>query len=376
MSSQGMSFYETIASLKNADIDNLLSRFTTSDVERAISKDALSASDFFALLSGAAENHLEAMARKAHLLTLQNFGRTIQLYTPLYLSDYCVNQCLYCGFNRENKFKRKKLGLTEVKEEAQAIAASGLKHILVLTGESRKASPVSYIKSCVETLKDFFSSISIEIYPLSREEYSTLVSSGVDGLTIYQETYNEDAYKSLHPAGPKRDFLYRLDAPARGALAGMRQVNIGALLGLSPWRKEACITGLHAKYLMDAFPDVEIGVSIPRLRPHAGGFQGACRVSDKDLVQILLAMRLFMPRLGVSLSTREDAGLRENLLPLGITRMSAGSVTSVGGHGGYAADAGELPQFEIADHRNVCDMMEMLNLKGYAPVLKDWTPLS
>jgi len=309
------------------------------------------------------------MARRSQQLTFQHFGRVIFLYAPLYLANYCTNQCVYCGFNTRNKIARKKLSLEEVAREAELLAASGLKHILILTGESRIHSPVSYIRDCVKVLRNYFSSITIEIYPLEADEYKELIDAGVDGLTIYQEVYNEETYKNLHLKGPKRDYRYRLDAPERACSASMRSVNIGALLGLDDWRVEAFYGGIHAHYLQDKFLDTEIGLSLPRIRPHAGSFQPKCLVSDRNLVQIMLAMRLFMPRAGIAISTRERAEFRDNLVGLGVTKMSAGSSTEVGGYGLTEKTEG---QFDISDERSVTEIKEMIYGKGFQPVFKDW----
>jgi 2-iminoacetate synthase len=267
---------------------------------------------------------------------------------------------------------RKTLTLGEIEKEALFIASTGIEHLLILTGDSRKKSSPAYIKECLGVLKKHFSSISAEIYALTQEEYADLACSGVDGLTLYQETYDEVVYDRVHRSGPKKDFLFRLDAPERAAQSGMRSVNVGALLGLSDWRKEVFLMGLHARYLQDRYGDVEIGASLPRLRPHAGDFKEITEVSDKNVVQVLTALRLFLPRLGIALSTRESARLREDLLPLGITRMSAGSTTSVGGHTIASSEEGNTPQFEISDPRDVEEMKAMLVAKGYQPVLKDW----
>jgi 2-iminoacetate synthase len=342
------------------------------DIERALSAKDIGIEHFTALLSPEAETYLESMAQKSKELTLRYFGRTIQLYTPIYISNYCENRCAYCGFNAANKIDRKRLSLEDVEKEACAIASTGLRHILVLTGESRTMSPLSYIKDCVKILGKHFSSISVEIYALTGAEYAELVLCGVDGLTIYQETYDKEIYKSAHPSGPKSDYAFRLGAPERGARAGMRNVNIGILLGLGDWRKEALQLGFHAKYLQDKFPDVDIGVSLPRLKPHAGLFKAQYTVNDRAMVQMITAFRIFLPRLGISISTREEAAFRENLIPLGITRLSAGSSTYVGGHTAELINEGNLPQFEISDKRTVSEIMAALNRKGYQPVLKDW----
>jgi 2-iminoacetate synthase len=242
---------------------------------------------------------------------------------------------------------------------------------LILTGESRVKSPVSYIKDCIQILKKYFSSISIEIYPLTEKEYAELVNQGVDGLTIYQEVYDEKIYAKMHIYGPKRDYKFRLDAPERGAKSGMRNISIGTLFGLGEWRKEVFFLGLHAKYLQDKFPDLEIGISIPRIQPQIGGFKPISMVDNKNIVQIILALRLFLPRLGISLSTRENPEFREGLIPLGVTKISAASTTAVGGH--TLAHLGQKSsQFDIQDGRNVDEIKLMLGKKGYQPVLKDW----
>ncbi len=342
------------------------------DVEQALVKEEVSMPDFLVFLSPAAEQYLEQMAKKAQEITLRHFGRTIQLYAPVYVSDYCDNQCLYCSFNARNRGQRKKLSLEEVECEAAFIAGTGLRQILLLSGESKKESPPGYLRDCVRILRQYFSSIALEVYPLAEEDYRLLVEDGVDGLTIYQETYDEEIYKNIHPAGPKRNFRYRLEAPERGSRAGMRQVNIGALLGLADWRKDVFSLGMHAQYLQDRFPDVEIGVSVPRLRPHTGAFQSVYMVSDQNLVQIILALRLFMPRLGISLSTRENSRFRNHLIPLGITRMSAGSLTSVGGYTESLHTDQAFSQFEIADRRSVPEIMARIRRQGYEPVLNDW----
>lgn len=370
-----MDFYNTFCLNRDRDFINLFSAVSDRDVERAIARENMGLMDFLILLSPAAGKHLEHMANKAHETTLRHFGKTIQLYTPLYVSDYCDNHCLYCSFSAKNTFARTKLTLEEVEREAAFIAATGLRHILLLSGESRTESPVAYLRDCVGILKRHFHSIAIEVYPLTEAEYESLINAGVDGLTIYQETYDEKIYDRIHPGGPKKDFRFRLAAPERGAGCRMRQVTIGALLGLTDWRKEIFFAGLHAQYLQDQFPDVEIGVSVPRLRPHAGKFKPLSIVNDRDLVQIIIALRLFLPRLGISLSTRENPQLRDNLLPLGITRLSAGSSTGVGERIAATDQHDALRQFEIADHRGIAEMIASLLNKGYDPILSDWCPI-
>lgn len=363
-----MSFYSLIEQYRQFDFDRFFSRLTDRDIERILLKDRIDELDYLALLSERAELYLEPMAQKAHKQSVQYFGRVIQLYTPIYLANYCVNNCVYCGFRANNNLERKKLSLPEVEEEARIIAATGLKHVLILTGESRSKSPVSYIKDCTGVLQKFFSSITIEVYPLEEPEYAELITAGVDGLTIYQETYNEKLYRELHPSGPKRNYLYRLEAPERCCRAGIRSVNLGALLGLDKWRPETFFTGLHAWYIQKQYPEVDVAISLPRIRPQLGGFEPAHAVSDKNVVQCIVAFRLFMPRAGITISTRERPGFRDRLVQLGVTRMSAGSCTAVGGRTGND-DPG---QFDISDQRNVEEMKKMIYSQGYQPVFKDW----
>lgn len=364
-----MSFYDIYTKYRGFDFAAFDKQVTDEQVLRIIAKHTLDEVDFLTLLSNRASKFLEEIARKAQKLTFQNFGKVILLYTPMYLSNYCINKCTYCGFSEGYEIERKRLEIAEVEKEAEIISGTGLKHILILTGESKKHSPVSYIKECVEVLKKHFSSISIEVYPLSIDEYRELVDSGVDGLTLYQEVYDEEIYKAVHISGPKKDYINRLDAPERACMAGMRCVNIGALLGLNDWIAEAFLTGLHVNYFQSKYPETELSVSLPRLRPHAGSFEQKCHVNDRSLVQIMLAIRLFLPRVGITISTREGKELRDNLLGLGVTKMSAGSSTEVGGR--LHQEKTEV-QFEISDSRNVEEIKEMLYGKGYQPVFKDW----
>jgi len=364
-----MSFYEKYLEYKGFNFSKFLESIKDEDVLRIINKENLNELDYLALLSDTAGKYLEETARKSQQLTIQHFGKVIFLFTPLYLSNFCTNHCVYCGFNHNNKIARKKLSMEEVEKEAKAISSTGHRHILILTGESRKHSPVSYIKQCVEILKKYFTSISIEVYPLELHEYKELVDAGVDGFTMFQEVYNEDTYKVLHPKGPKHNYRYRLDAPERACMASMRSVGIGALLGLENVTSEAFFTGLHAHYLQDKYPDIEISVSLPRIRPCVSHFKPRFEVSDRKLVQIMLALRLYMPRVGITISTRERPELRDNLVGLGVTKMSAGSSTEVGG---YAHKQNTEGQFDISDGRSVQEIKDMLYKKGYQPVFKDW----
>ncbi len=367
-----MTFYDQMTRLRDMDFAAKFAGVRPEQIQTALNKTDLQADDFLALLAPAAEGRLEEMARAAHKSTLCNFGRSILLYTPLYLANYCINRCVYCGFNAANNIPRRALTLPEVEAEGKAIALSGLQHLLVLTGESPRHSPVSYIMECIKILRKYFSSISIEIYPVSTEEYGEFAAAGVDGITLYQEVYNEGIYSRLHPAGPKRDYRFRLEAPERAAEAGVRTINTGALLGLGEWRSEVFLAGLHLAYLQKRFPDIEFSLSFPRIRPQFGDYQPEFPVSDRALVQSILAVRLFQPRAGITLSTRENAQLRDSLIHLGVTKMSAGSSTVIGGHTG-ARDA--IGQFEISDNRTVEEMRRSIAGLGYKAVLKDWHDL-
>lgn len=357
-----MSFYQKYSEAKNVPFEEIFSARTAEDVMHVLQKTSLDETDYLTLLSPAAESFLEEMAEKAQQLTVQHFGRVMQLFAPLYISDHCVNQCEYCSFSINNPFPRKKLTLPEIEAEANAIAETGIKHVLILTGESRIHASTDYLKESITVLKRYFSSLSIEIQPLETDEYRVLIQSGITGLTVYQEVYNEDIYEQIHVKGPKRNYLYRLDTPERGCQAGMRKVNIGALLGLDDWRKEAFFTGIHANYLQHKYPETEIGIGFPRMRPHIGDFQPKTDVTDKDLLQAMLAMRLFLPEAAIILSTRERPELRDDLIRMGVTKMSAASSTAVGG---YANKENDHSQFEISDERSVDEVIGMLRKKGY-----------
>lgn len=341
---------------------------SVSDVERVLQKERLTLEDYGTLLSPAARNCLEPMAERAHRESLRNFGYTMQLFTPMYIANYCENGCVYCGYNRTSDIHRLKLSMEEIREEGLRIAETGLQHVLVLTGESYKESPVSYIAEAISVLKNIFVSVSVEIYSLSEEEYGILKQAGVDGMTMFQETYDPHMYKLLHPYGPKSFYEYRVDTPERACKAGLRTVNIGALMGLTEWRKEAMHTGMHLSYLMDIYPDVELAVSTPRIRPCAVGYTPKFMVRDIDLVQYILALRLAFPRVGITVSSRESADMRNHLVRLGVTKMSAGVTTAVGGH----TRGDDSDQFTISDDRSVADMAHMLESMGYQPIYKDW----
>jgi 2-iminoacetate synthase len=362
-------FYPVAKHWTPACLADRLASVRETEVLRALEKNVRNELDFLALLSPQAVPHLETMARRSRNLTLANFGKVILLYSPLYLANICDNECVYCGFRHSNRITRRKLTLEEVEGEAQAIAATGIRHVLMLTGESRTATPVSYIADCVKLVQKHFASAALEIYPLSIQEYGTLVAAGADGLTLYQETYNEPLYGELHPKGPKNDYRWRLEAPGRACAAGMRGVGVGALLGLDEFRHDGFLAGLQAAWLQRTWPEVEVSVSLPRVQPQVGDFGPRFEVTDHNFVQLLLALRLFLPRAGISISTREQAAFRKNLIGLGPTRMSAGSRTEVGG---YSLGAKSDGQFEIADTSSVQEIEAMIESCGYQPVFKDW----
>lgn len=362
-------FKEELNSWKNFDFQSFFKDVTEEDFFRVLSKGAKTPEDLLVLLSPAGEKHIEEMAVRSREETLRQFGSTVQLYTPLYLSNYCSNQCVYCGFNIDHKIKRTRLSSDEVRTEAEKIRKSGLKHILALTGGDRKNSSFDYILKNVEILKEYFSSVSIEMYAMSDVEYKALREAGVNNVTLYQETYNPSLYKEMHLLGEKADYDFRLDAPERAARAGMNSVNMGVLLGLDKGEEDYFKAVLHADYIRKKYPGTDVAMSYPRIRPATGGFEPRYPVSDLQLVKFMTAFRLYIPRGEISISTRESAALRDNLLPLGTTKMSADSVTSVGGRS--KTDKTE-DQFSISDTRSVEELDRAVRALGYQPVYKDW----
>jgi len=339
------------------------------DVRRSLNKGHLHIEDMLRLLSPAASELLEDMAQRAHGEHLRHFGRAVNFFTPLYISDHCTNQCRYCGFNARSGHRRRHLSMEEIAREAEAIAQSGLSHVLLLTGDARRLASPAYIAEAAGAIRNLMASIHVEVYAMTQAEYALLLAQGVDGMTMFQETYQRELYARLHPAGPKRDFVFRLEAPGRAAMAGMRSIGIGALLGLDEWRCDAFYTALHAHWLQSVWPSVECSVSVPRLRPSGAHFTEIRPVADRDMAQYISALRCFMPRLGITLSTRESAQLRDHLLPLGVSRMSAGVSTAVGARVG---DRSGDVQFQIADTRSVRELSDDLARMGYQAVLKDW----
>jgi 2-iminoacetate synthase len=364
-----MSFLEIINGYSPVDVVRQIEAKTLADVDRALAQERLRPDDLMALLSPAAEERLELMAQKAHQITRRRFGKTILLYAPIYLSNECSNGCLYCGFNATNKTARRTLNLDEIEREARVLHTQGFRHVLLVTGEAPGKFGNDQLEAAVQRIKPLFSSVSIEVYPMDEDGYRRMVGAGVDGLTIYQETYDRVLYEQLHPFGRKRDYDFRLLTPERGGAAGLRRIGIGFLQGLGDFRSEAFFTGLHALYLSKHFWRSLISISFPRMRPAEGAFPPPHPVSDKHLVQLICAMRLLVHDAGLVMSTRESSTLRDHLLPLGITQMSAGSCTAPGGYSDHDAGA---QQFAIDDDRSPAEISAMLSRRGYDPVWKDW----
>jgi 2-iminoacetate synthase len=349
-----------------------LNEVNGSDVERALDSPAGSYSPekLLALASPAAEDYLEEMAQMARQLTIQRFGRTIRLYAPLYLSNYCINNCRYCGFNKENKSERRRLTIEQAVNEADVIASEGLRDILLVSGEDRKFISIDYLSELAGKLRSKFSSISIEVYQMSSAEYAKLLYAGIEGVTLYQETYDRDIYRKYHPAGPKANYDHRLSAADSIAQAGMREIGIGVLLGLSDWRLETLALAEHAHYLMNRYWKSRVSFSFPRLRPAKNVDRTQFSLlSDKNLVQMIIALRLCFADAGLVLSTREGAELRDHLIEVGVTKVSAGSKTCPGG---YSQPTNAIEQFEIDDTRSPAQVAGMIRAHGFEPVWKDW----
>ena len=345
--------------------------YTASDVLRAIESDSCSPEDFKALLSPAAEPFLEQIARKARQETRKHFGNSAYFFTPIYISNYCENYCIYCGFNCHNEIKRAKLSMEEIHEEMKAIADTGLEEILILTGESRKTSDVKYIGEACRIARKYFKNIGIEVYPMNSDEYRYLHECGADYVTVFQETYNSDKYETLHLAGHKRIFPYRFNAQERALMGGMRGVAFAALLGLDDFRKDALGTGMHAYLIQRKYPWAEISISCPRLRPIINNASiNPKDVHEKQLLQIMCAYRIFLPFAGMTISTRERAEFRDNVVGLAATKISAGVSTGIGSHS-ESEDKGDA-QFEIADTRGLDEIYESLKKRGIQPVMNDY----
>lgn len=357
---------------QSPDFQNLsteIQKATSTDVERALAAKRPTTRDLAALLSAAAEPYLPQMARRSTAITLARFGRTTQLYAPIYLSNYCTNRCAYCGFSADNLIKRKCLTLDEAEKEAMILHDRGFQHILLVSGEAENAVDVEYMEDIALRLRKKFAAVSIEIQPMSEEHYRRLFLAGITAVAVYQETYDRKLYKDVHLSGKKRDYDYRLETPARVARAGMREVGIGALLGLADWRAEGLAIGYHLDWLRKEFWSTAFTVSFPRMRPAAGEFAPLQMVSEKNLSQLIFALRLFDQDVGLIVSTREEARYRDGMLGLGPTRYSAGSCTAPGGYGDSEHD-GE--QFSVGDNRSLEEVSAVIREKGFDPVCKDW----
>lgn len=349
------------------------SQFTARDVQKALASDTIGLDEYAVLLSPTADSFLEQMAVRAQAETRKHFGNTITLFTPLYIANYCENECVYCGFNCKNKIHRARLDYDEIDVELRKIADSGLKEILLLTGESRKMSSVEYIGEALKIAKKYFTTIGIEIYPLNTDEYAYLKKCGADFVSVYQETYSLEKYNEQHLGGSKRIFPYRFNAQERAIMAGMRGVSFGALLGLDDFRKDAFAVGVQATLIQRKYPHVEIGFSVPRLRPYINNAANNPKdVHERQLLQVMLAYRLLMPFAGITISTRERAGFRDNVIALMATKISAGVKVGVGGHEGE--QKGD-EQFEISDPRSVDEIVDSIASKGLQAVFTDTTYL-
>jgi len=388
-----------VSEFNSLQVDALAKRSldtTREAVRNVLEASQLTLADFANLISPAAAELLENLGRRSQQLTLQRFGKVIRLFAPLYLSNECINNCKYCGFSRDNPILRVTLSIEEVLREARALMAQGFRNILLVSGEHPKFVSSGYLARCVEALHKEVPSLSLEVGPMEMEDYRPLVLAGADGLVVYQETYERGIYAEMHTAGPKRNFDWRLETPERAYAAGFRRLGIGALFGLSDWRREALAVAAHADYLLRNCWKAQLTISLPRLRPCAGVFEPLSQMSDRELVQLVCAFRIMFPDAGLVLSTREPEKLRNGLIPLGITLMSAGSHTEPGGYTGAGreklhhtergrivelgasewAAAGEgihaTEQFNIADERSPEEVAELIRQLGYEPVWKDW----
>jgi 2-iminoacetate synthase len=394
-----MSFSKEFSGTEYSGLEALATSATTEEVLSSLRAKQVSLKDFARLISDAATPLLPQLGYRSQQLTQQRFGKVIRLFAPLYLSNECVNNCQYCGFSRDNPILRVTLSVDEVVTEGRQLKAQGFRNLLIVSGEHPKFVSNGYLEECIRALRDDFPSISLEIGPMETEDYQPLPAAGTEGLVVYQETYDREVYAAMHTAGPKRRFDWRLDTPERAYDAGFRRLGIGALFGLSDWRREAIRLAAHALYLQKKCWKAQITISLPRLRPCAGDFDPLTEFGDRALVQLICALRLLLPDVGLILSTREPAKLRDGLIPLGITMMSAGSHTEPGGYTGagtqrvhhtekgrivelspenesLANPAGRSTaatgQFEISDTRTPSEIAAVISDQGYEPVWKDW----
>jgi len=342
---------------------------TAADVERALRNTQRDLEDFKALISPAALPYLEDMAQISQRLTLDRFGRVIQMYIPLYLSNECNNICTYCGFSYDNKVRRRTLNPMEIMQEVAVIKGMGYDHVLLVTGEANQSVHTDYFKKVLDLISPHFSHISMEVQPLDVADYETLISHGLNTVLVYQETYHQDDYRKHHPKGKKSNFLYRLETPDRLGQAGIHKMGLGVLIGLEDWRTDSFFTALHLSYLEKQYWQSKFSISFPRLRPFSGGLEPKVVMNDKELVQLICAYRLFNSEVELSISTRETVAFRNQVIKLGITAISAGSKTNPGG---YQVEPQSLEQFEISDERSAQEIAAMIRKQGYEPIWKDW----
>ncbi len=342
---------------------------TAHDVEQALGRRQRSLDDFMALISPAAVPYLEHMAAASRHVTQQRFGKTIQLYAPLYLSNECQNICTYCGFSYDNPLRRKTLTAGEILQEVNAIRNKGFEHVLLVTGEATQTVGPDYFRKVLPLIRPHFAQVSMEVQPMDEADYRALIPLGLHSVLVYQETYHESDYRRHHPKGKKSNFSYRLATPDRLGAAGIHKIGLGVLIGLEDWRTDSFFTALHLDYLQRTYWQTRYSISFPRLRPFSGGLAPKVEMSDRELVQLICAYRLLHNDVELSLSTRESEKFRNHLVQLGITTMSAGSKTNPGG---YAVDPQSLEQFEISDERSAAEIAGMIRQQGYEPVWKDW----
>ncbi len=365
-------FYTILSQHSWDDIKQSIYAKTLEDAKEALhKKEFRNLEDFKALISPAAESLLEEMAQISQQLTLNRFGNTVQIYVPLYLSNECQNICTYCGFSLHNKIKRTTLTDAQIIKEAEAIKALGYDHVLLVTGEANKAVGMEYLQHSIRLLKPYFANISIEVQPLEQEEYELLIAEGLYAVLVYQETYHEEKYKTHHTKGRKSNYEYRIDTPERLGRAGIHKIGLGCLIGLEDWRTDSLYTAMHLDYLEKKYWQTRYSISFPRLRPAEGILEPKSVMTDKQLVQLICAYRIFKEDIELSISTRENASFRNNIFRLGITSMSAGSKTNPGGYAVFP-EKESLEQFEIDDKRSAKEIAEMLKLNGYEAVWKDW----
>ncbi len=391
-----------VAEFNSLPLETLVKKSLATDVavvRETVAKNQFSLADFATLISPAAGDFLETLSARSQKMTQQRFGKTIRLFAPLYISNECINNCKYCGFSRDNAILRVTLSVAEVKREAAALAAQGFRNILLVAGEHPKFVSNGYMAECVAALHAEIPGVSLEVGPMETEEYRPLVAAGADGLVVYQETYDRAVYDEMHTAGPKKNFDWRLETPERAYAAGFRRLGIGALFGLADWRYEALSVAAHTEFLLRHCWKAQVTISLPRLRPCAGEFEPLTHLGDRELVQLICAFRLMFPDVGIVLSTREMPKLRDGLIPLGVTMMSAGARTEPGGYTGagkekihhtergvikeIASGSSEWApsetrptnatgQFDIGDERTPQEVAELIRKLGYEPVWKDW----